>query len=230
MEAKLRQMSGSQSAPVSSLKESYQARGMNPSRLEAVLKYAGRSILDVGCGSGAYVLHLRDRYEIRGVDFRRYDTWSSAPELFSLSGADHLELPDSSVDTVLSFETLEHLDHPGRALKEYYRVCRRNLILTVPNCDTSDGMRRSGLAYFHWTDRTHVQFFTLESTVELASSAGFKIAKAVHINEITLMPLILEMLGMGPGTLSARIAQRLVRPLPWPRRPYCMTTLVVAEK
>jgi ubiquinone/menaquinone biosynthesis C-methylase UbiE len=134
----------------------YSGRGLNPSRLEAIIRFAGQSILDVGCGSGAYVLQLADRYDIKGIDYQEFDTWKEKPNLFSISDATNLNLPDNSVDTILSFECLEHLPDPELALKEYYRVARNNVILTVPNCEITLGMRQSLMLYYHWIDRTHI--------------------------------------------------------------------------
>src|SRR5262245_49618320 len=127
----LMQAEATKPAPVA---PDYSMRGINASRLAAIEQHAGREILDVGCGSGAYVLHLADRLNIRGVDYRHFDAWDQRPQLFGISDAQELKMPDNSVDTILSFETLEHLPEPQRALSEYLRVCRKNLILTVPSC------------------------------------------------------------------------------------------------
>ena len=145
---------------------SYAARGVNTERLNAILENAGQSVLDVGCGNGAYVLKLADRYNILGVDMQRFETWNAMPHLFSVSDASELQFKDNSFDTVLSFETLEHLTEPKKALREYYRICRKNLILTVPNCDITSGMRQSLMAYYHWVDRTHVNFFDMDTIIE----------------------------------------------------------------
>ena len=131
------------------VKNSYEIRQLNPFRLNAILDFAGESVLDVGCGNGSYVLELKDKYDIKGVDFQDFSAWRESPELFSISDASQLCLKDSSVDTILSFETLEHLYKPEEALREYHRVCRKNLILTVPNCVVSDGMKSSNLIFSH---------------------------------------------------------------------------------
>lgn len=204
----------------------YAVRALNPERLAAILAHAGQEVLDVGCGNGAYVLHLADRLRIRGVDYQQFDAWSARPELFGVSDAQRLDLPDGAVDTILSFETLEHLPDPARAMAEYFRVCRRNVILTVPNCELTSGMRGSGLIYNHWIDRTHVNFWDLQSIAELARSCGFRVRVMTHINRINLSPFLAEALGLD-GSIGRIVAKFLKRRQ---RRQYPMTCLVVAEK
>lgn len=205
----------------------YSVRGLNPERLAAIRRYAGPEVLDVGCGNGVYVLHLADEYCIRGVDYERFDAWVQRPELFSLADAQDLRMPADSVDTIVSFETLEHLPNPRRALEEYHRVCRRNVILTVPNCAVSPGMRRSNVIFGHWIDRTHVNFWDLDAFARVVGDAGFRVTTRDYINRISLGPLVMEALGLGDG-LVARAGAKVFRLLQ--RREYPLTSLVVAEK
>ena len=205
---------------------SYAIRGINTERLNAVLENAGLSVLDVGCGNGAYVLKLADRYKMFGVDIQHFETWNTMPHLFSISDASELKFQDNSFDTVLSFETLEHLAEPKKALKEYYRICRKNLILTVPNCDVTLGMRQSLMIYYHWVDRTHVNFFDMETITEAVKEAGFKVAKYYYINQISLVPLLTEAFDLS-GLLGKVIRKLLLKRQ---QHSYYITCLVVAEK
>jgi SAM-dependent methyltransferase len=204
------------------------ARPVNPERLRAILKHAGRSVLDVGCGNGSYVLALKDRYEIRGVDHRRYDEWGKAPELFQVSSGEKLPFADASYDTVVSFEVLEHLADPLAALKEYRRVCRKNVIVTVPNCDVTKGMMKSNLVYSHWVDRTHVQHFERSSIVSLMEQAGFASVHAGPINRISFAPVLAEKMGLAPDGFVAR---GLRKASSWsPLKRYYLTWLAVGQK
>lgn len=204
----------------------YGVRGVNVERIAAVRQHAGSEVLDVGCGSGAYVLALADSHRIRGLDYQHFESWKQRPELFGISDAQALDLPDNSVDTILSFETLEHLPSPAKALQEYFRVCRRNLILTVPNCALTPGMRGSGLIYNHWIDRTHVNFWDLESLSAEIAKTGFTIEERKYINHINLGPLAAESLGL--KGFAAKVVSAIVRRLQ--RQRYPMTCLVVAAK
>jgi SAM-dependent methyltransferase len=204
----------------------YAVRGLNPHRVNAIERYAHGEIIDVGCGNGRYVLHFADRLRIRGIDYQAFDAWKARPELFSVADAQELTLPDASADTLVSFETLEHLPDPEKALREYFRVSRRGLILTVPNCRITPGMRQSGLIYNHWVDRTHLNFWDLDSICALVARAGFTVRHREAINDIDLVPLFVESLGL--GTSMARLANRLFKRRQ--RLNYPMTSLVVAER
>ncbi|MGF1963643.1 MAG: class I SAM-dependent methyltransferase [Aulosira sp. DedVER01a] len=205
---------------------SYAERGINQERLDAILEFGGTSILDVGCGSGAYVLELAGKYQIFGVDYQSFPTWDKMPHLFSISDATELAWNDNTIDTILSFETLEHLQDPKKALKEYYRVCRKNIILTVPNCAVTPAMLQSQLIYKTWIDRTHVQFFDIESIAEVTESVGFRVIKQYHINKISLFPLISE--AFNTSGLMGKIAWKILSKRQI--KDYYITSLLVAEK
>ncbi|MEQ8752499.1 MAG: methyltransferase domain-containing protein [Coleofasciculus sp. G1-WW12-02] len=148
------------------------------------------------------------------------------PNLFSVSEADNLNWEDNSVETILSFETLEHLQNPKKALQEYYRVCQKNIILTVPNCEITAGMDKSKLIYSHWQDRTHVQFFNMSTIINMVQSVGFKVVKKDYINQIYLDHLIREAFNLS-GLIGKSIRKLLSMKQ---KRHYYLTCLIVAQK
>jgi Methyltransferase domain len=121
---------------------------------------------------------------------------------------------------------LEHIVDPSAALREMYRICSKNIIISVPNCRISEGMRKSNLLYSHWSDPTHVNFFYPETICNLIESSGFKVIHTEGINRLTPFPFLLELLGI-PDQMHdpvRGILKRLVR------RSHFITTLVVADK
>lgn len=171
---------------------------INQQRLDYVLQYAGPHVLDVGCANGIYVEELTKRgYRATGVDLLEYDQWQSSPNSMLVMDAAYLSFASNSFDTIISFETLEHVPDPQKALAEYYRVCRHNIILSVPNCQTPEPMRNAGLAYHHWVDRTHINFFTFETLRSALSSAGFNIQILTYINPVNPFYTSLRMMGFG---------------------------------
>lgn len=202
----------------------YAVRALNPERQAAVQRHAGRVTFDVGCGNGSYVLELGGSRTMFGADGLRFEAWNAAPERFLMSDAALLPLATGSVDTLLCFETLEHLPDPARALQEYRRVSRGRLVLTVPNCQTTPGMRSSNLVFHHWVDRTHCNFYVLESIAAAVAAAGFRIVEAGYINHIDPFAFLGEALRI--PVPAVRVLRKLLRSV---IQSYPMTCLVVGE-
>jgi SAM-dependent methyltransferase len=208
------------------LVETWARRPVNPDRLAALRRYAAPRMLDVGCGNGQYVFELQDRCEVHGVDIEPYESWQQLPARFQVGDISRLHYDDQAFGTVSAFEVLEHLEAPGVAIRELARVASQFVIVTVPNCEITDGMRRSLLIPHHWQDRTHVQSFTLESLETLFTQAGLRIVESIHINRIRPERLLTEY-----ARLSDPIGWFLLRWLRWrKRRDYYLTCLVVGEK
>lgn len=90
----------------------------------------GAELLDVGCGSGITVGHLRDRH---GCDVRGVDTSAGLiaqgverdPTLRLLRApAEALPFSDGSLDGIFCECVLSLLDDPVRALREFHRTLR----------------------------------------------------------------------------------------------------------
>lgn len=64
----------------------------------------------------------------------------------------------------------------------------------MPNCDIPKTLKDNGLTFYSYTDRTHIQFFTLSTLVELVETGGFKIVESGFINEVGLRNLMLSAL------------------------------------
>ena len=106
---------------------------------------AGRRVLDVACGEGyGSALLAEAAAHVTGVDIdattlahARATYAGRANVQFVEGSAAELPVADASVDAVVSFETIEHLEAPDqpRMLAEFARVLTRDgvLILSSPN-------------------------------------------------------------------------------------------------
>lgn len=104
----------------------------------------GRDVLDVGCGTGhgAAVLAQAAR-SVTGVDRDRLAVAQAQRQFahrslaFATGDAAALPLPDGSVDAVVAFGTVEHLDGHDAFLDEVRRVLRPGglLIASTPDRD-----------------------------------------------------------------------------------------------
>ncbi len=101
---------------------------------------AGKSVLDVGCGFGQLVEHLRKKgYSSTGID-QLGSQITAGKERFAdadlrLSEGD-LDFDDQSVDTIILKDTLHHiLDESDvhRLFTRLARICRKRLIIMDPN-------------------------------------------------------------------------------------------------
>ncbi len=107
--------------------------------LERVMPPESRLVIDVGCGTGANVAALTDRYECVGIDpsaaavrhaHRRF------PDVEFLDGIAPEGLGDlaTRADTFLLMDVLEHVEDHRGLLTELVKVLRPggNILITVP--------------------------------------------------------------------------------------------------
>lgn len=128
-----------------------------------IKKYAGTNILDIGCGIGAYIRELsKERYICKGIEYNKDYVRTCIENGFSVRfmSADKLKYGDSSFDTVLMIEVLEHLKNPEKALFKAFRVAKKNLIISVPNIDVIPLMSKYQVVPWHLLEATHINFFT----------------------------------------------------------------------
>jgi SAM-dependent methyltransferase len=97
----------------------------------------GGSVLDVGCGTGYVLDHLKRELaylDLTGVDFIVEEgTRARHPDIrFEQASIEKLPFADASFDTVICTHVLEHILDFRQALSELRRVTRRKLILVVP--------------------------------------------------------------------------------------------------
>jgi SAM-dependent methyltransferase len=203
---------------------------LNKARLKAVLEFAGEQILDAGCSTGAYVNYLCARgYNAYGLDLLRANEWEGGESAYRFMIGDLCGTPyrDNSFDSVLAFEILEHIKHIDSALGELHRITKRNIVLSVPNCETPLVLRKSGLTFHHWVDRTHYQAFTEDTLRSVLVRNAFRVDMIKRINPIKPEVLFLESwrLPIKLAVLIGRAANKL--PL---KKKYYMTILAVASK
>ncbi|MCB1907653.1 MAG: methyltransferase domain-containing protein [Rhodocyclaceae bacterium] len=131
-------------------------------------------VLDVACGTG-YGSQMLKRdggaRRVIGVDLsseairEARDTYAEDGVTFVQANLETDPLPESPVDCVVSFETIEHLEDPRRFLQTLHSVLRDDgvLIASVPTTQTSD------------FNRYHLHDFTPSQARDLIESCGFEV-------------------------------------------------------
>ncbi|MGE0706002.1 MAG: class I SAM-dependent methyltransferase [Vicinamibacterales bacterium] len=108
--------------------------------IAAFERFAGKDVLEIGCGIATDGLEFaRNGAQYIGVDLTPHGI-ELARERFGLFGvegrfevanAEHLPLPDRSVDHVYSFGVIHHAPAPERIVREMHRVLRPGGTFTV---------------------------------------------------------------------------------------------------
>ena len=116
--------------------------------LIAQLVPQGSRVLDLGCGTGEFLAHLRDHRECSGYGIEINDAnvlacTQRGVNVIQLNLEEGLALfDDQSFDVVLQLDTLQHLRNTEKMLRETARVGRIGIV-SFPN-------------FAHWPNRLHV--------------------------------------------------------------------------
>jgi len=140
-------------------------------------KRQGARLLDVGCGTGAFLLAARHRYSVKGID-----PHVAAVEVARARGLDvevgTVEQRPSKdrFDVVTLICVLEHSADPGGLLG----ACRKRLepdgclYVVTPNIG-SVSFEQVGRRHSHLSSALNVSLFTLASLESLARRCGFEV-------------------------------------------------------
>jgi ubiquinone/menaquinone biosynthesis C-methylase UbiE len=124
-------------------------------------QHAGSTILDLGCGYGAYSAALvKEGMKCVGCDVNLdYLKKASQHGLPVVNVDTKLPFLNRSFDSVVMFEVIEHVPDIKGILAEAFRVARKNVLITVPNSEGIDRMKANDVTYAHMLSSDHVHFF-----------------------------------------------------------------------
>ena len=152
-------------------------------RYETATPYSnGKQVLDIACGTGygSQMLRTSGAASVVGVDkflnvirYARQNYQMLGME-FVCANAEEFEWPEQ-FDTVVSFETLEHLSHPGKFLERIRSLLRPEgkLLLSVPLGETRH------------LDPYHLHSFSQEDVFILLEKSGFLVDQ-YHCDQLFL--------------------------------------------
>jgi ubiquinone/menaquinone biosynthesis C-methylase UbiE len=108
---------------------------------QQVLSSRPRSILDVGCGDGAYGIFFGSRSisyvgaDIALINLKRLKQWATERKLdipMVLCDAQYLPFQNDTFDVVLCSEVIEHMLELDLALSELNRASKKTIIISTP--------------------------------------------------------------------------------------------------
>ena len=141
--------------------------------------------LDLGCGSGAYLLLLENiGWEVMGVDIGDNVTREVKEANIPTFTGDlkDLHLETNSFHLITMWHVLEHLPSPLESLQEIKRLLTDNgcLFIEVPNrASIVTKIFRS--TWFAWDLPRHLFHFSPASITELLRRAGFNVVKIRYL-------------------------------------------------
>jgi SAM-dependent methyltransferase len=140
--------------------------GVEVSELLRAYLPPGSSVVDVGCGAGAYGPPLR----AAGHDWVGLETNAYCCEIltrrqlpFQKVDSDRLPCADAEFDCAISIEVVEHTKDPAKFVAEIARITRRRALFSVPNMEVLPYLYDWRVVPWHLLEADHKNFFTRAS-------------------------------------------------------------------
>jgi ubiquinone/menaquinone biosynthesis C-methylase UbiE len=182
---------------------------LNPAKVRLIQKYIQHgSCLDVGCGNGLYGIELNRTCEsVMQLDIEDRRDLRSKEIPFTKMDVQNLNVPTESYDYAIAFDIMEHLADDSGFLKQLSRVCRKRIILSVPNAD-DESLRGYGLTHLHHVDKTHYREYHKDDLVCLVESVGLKVMDLIpqYNNRVAGMIKLFGRKNLGASLLAKMIS------------------------
>ena len=141
----------------------------------------GKTVLELGCGSGERTKFFYDVCQVTGVDIvskvslKRKNRFS-----FFLTDATALPFEDASFDAIVSFDVVEHILDDEKFVHEAFRVCRKGgfFLIGTPNrlrlSNRLMGLMGTPVRYPYYLgpDTIHLREYTLKQFDALCRNGG----------------------------------------------------------
>ena len=163
-------------------------------QLIAGLVPEGSRVLDIGCGDGSLLAHLRMAKGVdgRGIELERPLVKGAlargVPVIQGDADADLVHYPDNSFDITILSKTLQVTRDTRGVLENLVRIGRR-AIVSVPNfghwrarlqLGLQGRMPRNRHMPYEWWDTPNIHFCTIRDFAELCDAIGAKV-EARHV-------------------------------------------------
>ncbi len=152
-------------------------------------------VLEIGCGMGANLAHIRYRFpgtEVYGIELmQQVARFGTDMADIIVGDIETMRIPYEHhyFDAVIMGDVLEHLRNPGEVLVEMKKYLKPGgrLVAGIPNfmnISVVVPLLRGRFMYQEQglLDRTHIHFFTKQEIFDMFSSCGYKIIRMLKMS------------------------------------------------
>ncbi len=170
-----------------------------------------RRLLDVGCGTGAFLSVARADYACEGVDISSEAVRVVRDELGVPARSGDLltlDLPEAAYDVVTLFDVIEHVPRPAEVVGRVRELLAPDGVVMLTTGDVDSLAFRISPARWHlMTPPEHLTFFSRTGVVRLIERTGLRVERVAH-----------EPVAANVGYMADKVALTLGGParcLPW---------------
>lgn len=188
------------------------------------IPYVGQGrLLDVGCGIGVNLKRFQEEgWNVYGVEAgpvaAQYAKQMVGDDRVYTGTIESTSLPEASFDVVIFNHSLEHMLHPGEALKQVARLLKPHgrLVVAVPNASGMEA-RLFGPRWIGWDLPRHLFHFDKDTLTALLRNSGFEVERLRSGKGSAFFVMTADKCLASPflrALLTSKIIERLIiRPL-----------------
>lgn len=170
------------------------------------------SLLDIGCGTGEFISHMKDRgWDVMGVeiDVKAAKVAQSAGCTILVGDPADVSLPGKGFDLITLWHALEHLPNLSGAVDNIASALKTGgrLAIAVPNPDSLDACFY-GPRWAAWDAPRHLYHFCRRDLLKVMEPRGLHPVKSCSLPLDPFYHSLLSELSWAPGRASALKALR----------------------
>jgi SAM-dependent methyltransferase len=209
-------------------------------RLRDVKRYQPHGeLIEIGCAYGFFLSVAQHDYSVHGFDIAEGPVAYARAELrVNAECADFLQVPlrPASVDTVVMWDTIEHLPDPHLTIGKVGKILKPGGFLFLTTGDVGSvlaRLRRQKWRLFH--PPTHIHYFNRVTIAKLLQNAGIEVVKTSYVGvRRSLRQVVYSLLVLGGNSSSSLALYRILADSPVGDLSFVLNTydimLVVGQK